>query len=625
MTVPAIGQVIHKDKCFKYLYPFIKLMREGGEVPFTDEKVATRRIYKDGERVKKILSIYDNLIDNGIEVRDNDILKDLFQKVPPGSIEKKDNYPWREIEYQSIADPKKTEVLSINKIGKQVLTGRGGILTAANSRFDGKESDWTETLTCYALALRQSKGSDITVEEFKAFLLSGANENSATTRIVNSFVVTNKDKSKVYDYGIQNVVWQTSAVKVSNALYASPYLKSGIQYDFYFGGATEIKWFKSKWNNKFNSTLQNHLRQLNNISNDAEKYGSSVDDKWNPADIFAVAKNLNKQELETTTMSFFPGTIKDYKKFTGKNRIRVSDEKAQADMAELTRYNSWIHERIVDGTLIPISLKKVAGVAKVNLISNPSIEDFKIDISNIKVTWETTAAKIYIYFDVTYTMQVAGTNNSVKKHYEYFFDCRNFNVGENVQFELGAANSAAKHGKVSVGPAEMIIDMSSQSIRTHLQQSRKNYIKLMRTPNLRTKIFPNLTAAIPETTLKSFEDNVVNKSRPNFFVNNSDIDAIVLNSGWPSLLGNYIKFISKEFKYDLNKNDRELKNYFKSKIAAVELGWVMTNKKVQPIIKNNILKSLYLYASSQGLTIFDDSGLLKKSYFYNSSYIKVRD
>lgn len=625
MTVPAIGQVIHKDKCFKYLYPFIELMREGGEVPFTDERVATRRIYKDGERVKKILSIYDDLKDNGIEVRDNDILKDLFQKVPPGSIEKKDHYPWREIEFQSITDPKKIEVFPINKIGKQVLTGRGGIMAAVNSAFDGKESDWTETLTCYALALRQNKGSDITVEEFKSFLLLGANEDSATTRIVNSFVVTNKNKSKVYDYGIQNDQWQISAVKVANALYASPYLKSAIQYDFYFGGTPEIKWFKSKWTNKFNNTLQNHLRQLNNISNDVKNYGSSVDDKWNPADIFAVAKNLNKQELETTTMSFFPGKISDWKKFTGRNRIQASDEKVQADMAELARYNSWIHERIVDGTLIPISLKKVAGTAKVDLISNPSIEDFNVDVSNIRVTWETTAAKIYIYFDVTYTMQVAGTNNSLKKHYEYFFDCRNFNVGDNVQFELGAPNSAAKHGKVSVGPAEMIIDMTSQSIRTYLQQSRKNYIKIMRTPNVRKKIFPNLTAAISEECLKSFENNVINKSRPSFFVNNTDIDAITSNSGWPSLLGNYIKFISKEFKYDLNKNDRELKNYFKSKIAAVELGWVMTNKKMQPIIKNNVIKSLYLYASSQGLTIFDDSGLLKKSYFYNSSYVKVRD
>ena len=59
--------------------------------------------------------------------------------------------------------------------------------------------------------------------------------------------------------------------------------------------------------------------------------------------------------------------------------------------------------------------------------------------------------------------------------------------------------------------------------------------------------------------------------------------------------------------------------------AIIELGWMMTSKKILPTLKSNILKSLYLYASSQGLQIFGDSGMLDKSYFYNSSYVKVRD
>jgi hypothetical protein len=126
-----------------------------------------------------------------------------------------------------------------------------------------------------------------------------------------------------------------------------------------------------------------------------------------------------------------------------------------------------------------------------------------------------------------------------------------------------------------------------------------------------------------EDVIKSFETHVANKSR--LFIDNYDINTVTENAGWPDLLGNYIKFISKETGYDLKKSDRDLKNYFKSKIASVELGWIMTAKQIQPIIKNNILKSLYLYASSQGLQIFEDSGLLKQSYFYNSSYVKVFD
>jgi len=165
MTVPAIGQVIKKPD--QYLKKFITLMREGADVPFTDEQVASMRIYKDGENVKKIIAIYDDLVQYGMDVYDKDLLDDLFRKLPPGTQETKDvgRYHFKDIEYQSIADPKKIELLSLNKIGKQVVSGRGG----GDIKFEGKESDWTETLTCYALAFRQEKGSDITEQEFKEF------------------------------------------------------------------------------------------------------------------------------------------------------------------------------------------------------------------------------------------------------------------------------------------------------------------------------------------------------------------------------------------------------------------------------------------------------------------------
>jgi hypothetical protein len=619
MTVPAIGQVIVKPG--QYLEKFISLMREGAEVPFTDEEVASMRIYKDGEKVKKIVDLYDELVNWGIDIYDRDILDDLFRQLPPGSLESKDTrfYPFKDIEYQSITDPKKIETLSLNKIGKQVVSGRGG----GTTKFEGKESDWTETLTCYALAFRQHVGRDVTAAEFKQFLIDGKNGNTLVRQVINQNVVaSNMETQKVYEYGLSKGAndyargksWIHSGVNVANALYKSPYLKSGVNYDFYFGGTPEISWFKTKWSTKFNNTLQSHLRQLHNVSNDVKNYGSSVDDKWNPADIYALSKNLNKQQLKTTTMGFFPGQQKDWKKFVGKNRVAPSDEKVQQDMAELTRYNSWIHERIIDGTLIPISLKKALGSTHVDLISNPSIENFTVDVENIRVSWELTAQKIYIYFDAVYTMEVAGTKQTTKKKSSYFFDCRNFNKGENVQFELGAAGSSAKHGKASVGPAAMIIDMTSPTVGTLLKQTRKNFVRWMAKNNLSQ-----------EGARKAFENKIVNVNAKKIFTDNTAIDAITLNAGWPVLLGNYIKFLSKETGYDLNKPEKDLKNYFKSKIAAVELGWIMTSKKIQPIIKNNILKSLYLYASSQGLQIFDDSGLLKKSYFYNSSYVKVRD
>jgi hypothetical protein len=609
MTSVAIREVIEKPK---YLNKFIELMREGAEVPFTDEKVPTRRIYKDGEKVKRILEIYDALVDGGMDIYDKDILHDLFRQLPTGPKDSKtlSKYPFKDIEYQSITDSKTIEVLSLNKIGKQIISGRGGVTT----QYEGKESNWTETLTCYALAFRQDSGKNITDAEFREFLLSGRNGDTKVRRVISQNVVSQLEQEKVYEYGISNETWVSSGVNVANALYQSPYLKSGVNYDFYFGGAPQIKWFKSKWSTKFNNLLQGYLRQLHNVSNDVKGYGSSVDDKWNPADIFAVAKNLNKAELKTTTMGFFADDQKIYQKFIGAKRVAPSDIKVQQDMAELTRYNSWIHEQLIDGKLIPISLKKALKNVRVDLISNPSIENFTVDVQNIRVDWAVTAAKIYIHFDAVYTMEVAGTKQTTKKKSSYYFDCRNFNIGENVQFELGADDSSAKHGKISVGPAAMIIDMTSPTVGNMLKQSRKNYLNWM-----------IKNAISQDQARKSFEDNIVNMNTRKIFIDNKSIDAVTSNAGWPILFGNYIKFLSKQTGYNLNKSDKDLKNYFKSKIASVELGWILTSKKIQPIIKNNILKSLYLYASSQGLQIFDDSGLLKKSYFENSSYVKVRD
>lgn len=609
MTAPAIASVIAKP--YQYLDKFMQLMREGAEVPFTDEQVATRRIHKDGDRVKKILAVLDDLIETGVDVYDPTTLYDIFR-------EEGGNHPYRKIEFQSITNPKQIETLILSKIGKQIISGRGG----KKDSFPGKESDYTESLQCVALALRQETGSDITEDEFKEFLLKGRNEDAQTLRIVRENVKTEKPFVKLFQYGLENPEWIKSCVNVSNALYKTQYFKTGIKYDFYHAGAKEIEWFKSKFRNKFNQVLANALRQEGYAS------GDSGEDKWNPADMFAISKQTNEQkvERETTTRDFFKGTIKDYAKFKrGKSSIIASSEKVQESMAELTRYNNWIHENILSGEFIPISLKKTLNTPKIDLISNPSIDQYDIDITNMSVSWEKTAQKIYVYFDVVYTFVVGSEKEIKKKTTSYFFDCRNFGAGTNVQFELGIPGSSAKHGKVSAGPAEMIIDLTSPVFSTMLKQTRKNFIKFMQTPVVRTKIFPNLTGVPSAKVLESFENNVANKNKPALFTTNDDINEITKNAGWPAILESYVNYLSKQQGYKIPATENEKKNYFKSKIAAVELGWMLSSQKILPILKTNILKSLYLYASSQGLQIFGDSGMLKKSYFYNSSYVKVRD
>jgi len=278
------------DKSYKYLDKFISVLRNGEDVLFAQEKVPSRRVYKDGPKVKKILEVYDAFVTWGLNVYDQGILEDLFTEEDFAGT--RTNPKYRQIEFQNIADGS-IEVLSISKIDKSTISSAG---RKAGTTFPGKESDWTETLTCYALACRQDKGSNITEEEFRDFLIKGRNEDKKVLQVINQNVLTNKDKQLVYQYGLEKPEWQTSGVKVANALYASPYLKSGVSYNFVFGGDPSIKWFKSKWYNKFNSTLQNYLRRMNNIGNDVKNYGSSVDDKWNPADIYAISNKLTPRK-----------------------------------------------------------------------------------------------------------------------------------------------------------------------------------------------------------------------------------------------------------------------------------------------------------------------------------------
>ena len=599
----AISEIYSAGKAFKYLEPFMSVLREGKDVFFAKENTPTRRVYKDGERVKKIIKSFETFSEWGLDVYDKDIIEDIFADEDFGA--KRSSPNWREIEFQNIADGK-IEVHRLSKIQKATIS----TYTKKSSNFSGKTSDWTETLTCYALALRQDKGFAITEAEFRQFLMDGRNGDSKVKSIVSRNVVTTLNTDLVFQFGLEESEWITSGTNVANALYASPYLKDGISYDFFFAGAKEIEWFKSKWTNKFNLILAKYLRSSNNIADDVPRYGTANADKWNPADIFAVSKSLKRfQEGPQASMGFFKGTLAEYRKFKKKN-VSVSDEKVKQDMAELARYNSWIHENILNGTLIPISLKKALKTTKVDLISNPSIDDYSIEVKNVRVSWEKTAQKIYIYFNVEYTMSVAGSKNKTTKSYSYFFDCRNFGPSTGVQFELGIDGSSAKQGKVAAGPAAMIIDMTSSVIYNKMKEFRKKFLA---------------ANDFPEKLAKEFTSRIINKSRQKFFTDNEDINAIVKHSGWIDLFSLYIETLSGETGFNIGSSPQKSLTYFKSKIGPVELGWIMTSNQIQSTIKNNVLKSLYLYAGSQGLQIFDDSGLLKASYFYNSSYVKVRD
>ena len=62
--------------------------------------------------------------------------------------------------------------------------------------------------------------------------------------------------------------------------------------------------------------------------------------------------------------------------------------------------------------------------------------------------------------------------------------------------------------------------------------------------------------------------------------------------------------------------------FIKNKVQSYEIGYLLDkNQVLRQDIKQNILKSMYLYASSKGFYIFRDEKV--KSYMQSSTYIKV--
>ena len=62
--------------------------------------------------------------------------------------------------------------------------------------------------------------------------------------------------------------------------------------------------------------------------------------------------------------------------------------------------------------------------------------------------------------------------------------------------------------------------------------------------------------------------------------------------------------------------------WVKDKVQSYEVGFLLSNDKaLGEEIRKNILKSMYLYASSKGFYIFRDAKV--KSYMSSSTYLKV--
>ena len=325
----------------------------------------------------------------------------------------------------------------------------------------------------------------------------------------------------------------------------------------------------------------------------AAVYGNiqMAEDKWNPADIIAVKTSYDGRKIyKPSGKSSLQADNSEMK-----NAVKLID-----DFKDLYEYNKWIHQQFKDKNIIPISLKKTIDtnpkVEVVDIKDVKSLESFlDMDIKVTKIDWRQEAQKCYIHFDAP--------------NFEGgFFDARGFEESgkmADIQIQLQQGKQAS-HGKVTL-PVTYLI--------TRLSKGTKYFNALQ---SMRRKCFGN------PMNRNFFDYKVIT----NDFKDDSSVLAnIPAYATYISKLsgGKHSKSTVQEQVQRMQRSRQSnltIAKFVKNKVQSYEIGFLLgTNQTLGEDIKKNILKSMYLYASSKGFYIFRDAKV--KSYMQSSTYLKV--
>jgi len=378
--------------------------------------------------------------------------------------------------------------------------------------------------------------------------------------------------------------WATSSVFIANKIYNS--YVSGGTYKFY--RQDQYKEFKKTYTDMKNKIKQSPLKR-----DVAAVYGNiqMAEDKWNPADIIAVKTSYDGRKVyKPSGKSSLQGDNSEMK-----NAVKLID-----DFKDLYEYNKWIHKQFKDKNIIPISLKKTIDtnpkVEVVDLKEVKSLEAFlDMDIKVTKIDWRQEAKKCLIYFDAP-------------GFQEGFFDARGFEESgkmADIQIQLQQGKQAS-HGKVTLPVTYLITRLSKGTKYFNVLQS------------MRRKCFGS-------TINRNFFDY---KVIGNDFKDDSSVLAntsvyaeyLTKLSGGKHPKSKVIEMIQKMQKS--RQSNLAIAKWVKDKVQSYEVGFLLgKNQVLRQEIKQNILKSMYLYASSKGFYIFRDAKV--KSYMSSSTYLKV--
>jgi hypothetical protein len=458
---------------------------------------------------------------------------------------------------------------------------------STGSKSPAQSTAINESLQAYACACRQAKGSKLEVGEFIDILNDEDDVKILSNKARQNTVIDSKYFSEFKDYVNMSDAggdWAASSVFIANKIH-SPYVSGGT-YKFY--RQDQYKEFKKTYTDMKNKIKKSPLKR-----DVAAIYGNiqMAEDKWNPADIIAVKTSYDGRKV------YKPSGKSSLKADNTemKNAVKLID-----DFKDLYEYNKWINEQFHKKNIIPISLKKTIEtnpkVEVVDLKEVKSLEAFlDMDIKVTKIDWRQEAQKCYIHFDAP--------------NFEGgFFDARGFEESgkmADIQIQLQQGKQAS-HGKVTLPVTYLITRLSKGTKYFNVLQS------------MRRKCFGN-------PMNRNFFDYKV-------ITNDFKDDSSVL-ANTPAY-ANYISKLSggKHSKSKVLEQVQRMQRareslitiakFIKNKVQSYEIGFLLgKNQVLRQEIKQNILKSMYLYASSKGFYIFRDAKV--KSYMQSSTYLKV--
>jgi len=447
-----------------------------------------------------------------------------------------------------------------------------------------------ESLQCLACAARQEIGS-LDADIFSQVVTGEHPKTNAIrrhTKIDPQFFGDGYPSLKhFYEMTDGGPEWVRSSAEIANTL--EHHYLSGT-YNFY--RQDQYPKFKGNYETvkkriKTGSSSSPMIKKIFNVTGMAA-------DKWNPADIIAVKTSFESQKDYDMKSATGLKLSNDVRALT-QNRVQTYDE-----LAKLYDYNQWIHEQYESRNIVPISLKKAGNTVKHEVISNADVGQLsmheQMEIKVTSVEYSASNQKCIIEFDI------GGVSG-------YKLDARGFEESgkiADIQIQLMKEGSTAAHGKVTLPVTEIIAKLS---------RGRRHFTQLAQ---LRRQVFGRNA----KMGFMEYRD-----------IQNQTRTAAMIIENAPAF-GNYIQRLSKgnhtaqqvrsEMDTFISRNQiLQAQKYLKNKIQSYEVGYMLDNDSshLQEQVKNNILKSMYLYASSKGFFIFDNAKTV--SFLQSSTYVKV--